>query len=160
MNAVSIINPSDDKIHINYSSLWFFLFLFLLFRAIPAAYWSSWGRGRIKATTACLHHSHSNTGSELCLWLTPQLMAMSDSLTHWVRPGIKCVFSRILVRFISSAPQWELLTLSILILEKKNYVDHKKTLTADCFTLLGKPNVVLNQGRLPIFLGNGSNTTS
>ena len=36
--------------------------------------------GQFTATAAVLHHSHSNTRSESCLWSTPQLMAM---LHHW-----------------------------------------------------------------------------
>ena len=40
-------------------------FLFLLFRATPAAaYGGSQARGRIGATAVGLHHSHSNEGSE------------------------------------------------------------------------------------------------
>ena len=42
-------------------------FLFLLFRASPAAYGTSQAKGRIRATAASLYHSHSNSGSELCL---------------------------------------------------------------------------------------------
>ena len=42
------------------------------------AYGGSQARGRIGAAAAGLHHSHSNLGSELCLRLTPQLMAMPD----------------------------------------------------------------------------------
>ena len=41
------------------------LLLLLLFRAIPAAYGSSQGRGRIGA--AAVSHSHSHAGSELGL---------------------------------------------------------------------------------------------
>ena len=42
-----------------------FLFCFvLLFRATPVAYGGSQARGRIRATAASLHHSHSNAGSE------------------------------------------------------------------------------------------------
>ena len=58
----------------------------------PAASGSSPARGRIGATAAGLHHSHSNTGS----------------LTHWVRPGIEPAPSWLLVQFISPAPQQEL----------------------------------------------------
>jgi len=51
----------------------YFVFLLLfsicLLRAVPAAYGSSQARGRIGATAAGLHHSHSNVGSELQLWL-------------------------------------------------------------------------------------------
>ena len=35
-------------------------------------------RGQITATAAGLHHSHSNVGSELHLWPTPQLTATPD----------------------------------------------------------------------------------
>ena len=51
-------------------------FFLLLFRAAPAAYGDSQARGRIRATAASLHHSHSNSGSELRLQPTPQLTAM------------------------------------------------------------------------------------
>ena len=60
-------------------SMWiFFFFPILLFRAAPTAYGVSQARGRIPATAAGLRHSHSNRGSELCLWPTPQLMATMD----------------------------------------------------------------------------------
>ena len=44
------------------------------------AYGDPQARGPIGATAAGLRHSHShsNTGSELCLRPTPQLTAMSD----------------------------------------------------------------------------------
>ena len=42
-------------------------FFFGLFRAMPMAYGGSQARGRIRATAAGLHHSHSHTRSELCL---------------------------------------------------------------------------------------------
>ena len=53
-------------------------FFFSLFRAIPAAYGGSQGRGQIGAVAAGLHHSHSNEGSELRLPPTPQLTVMPD----------------------------------------------------------------------------------
>ena len=49
-----------------------------LFRASPTAYGGSQARGLIGATASSLCHSHSNMGSELCLWPTPQLRAMPD----------------------------------------------------------------------------------
>ena len=52
--------------------------LFLLFRAIPVAFGGSQARGGIGATVAGLWHSHSNTGSELHLQPTPQLVVMPD----------------------------------------------------------------------------------
>ena len=48
-----------------YLSIYVFIRLFiLLFRAAPVAYGSSQARGRIRAATAGLHHSHSNSRSE------------------------------------------------------------------------------------------------
>ena len=86
---------------------WFF-FVFLLFRAIPAAYGVSQARGRIGATAACLRQSHSNT----------------RSLTHWASPGIERTISWLLVGFVSAAPQWEL--------QKRSY---KTTITSLCSDL-------------------------
>ena len=51
---------------------------FLVFRAAPLAYGSPRARGRIGAAATGLHHSHSNTRSEQCLWSTLQLTAMPD----------------------------------------------------------------------------------
>ena len=62
--------------------LFFFKFLeyyYLgLFRATLAAYGSSQARGQIVAVVACLHHSHSNARSELCLRPTLQFTATLD----------------------------------------------------------------------------------
>ena len=80
---------------------------FFLFMATPAAYGSSQARGWIRATAAGLHHSHSNTRSELQLQPVLQLSAMLDpysiewgqgsnlhphkdnirSLTQWAKMG-------------------------------------------------------------------------
>ena len=61
-------------------SLGFFclFFAFLLFRAVLMVYGSSQDRGQIGATTASLHHSHSNARSELGLQPTPQFLATPD----------------------------------------------------------------------------------
>ena len=56
------------------------------------AYGGSQTRGRIGAVVDSLHHSHSNMGSEPCLWLTPQFTA---------RPGIEPASSWILVGFFN-----------------------------------------------------------
>ena len=48
---------------------------FFIFKATPATFGSSLGRGQIRATAAGLHHSHSNARSEPRLKLTPQLKA-------------------------------------------------------------------------------------
>ena len=57
-----------------------FVFVFCLFRATTAVHGGSQARGRIGAAAAGLRHSHShsNTGSELCLEPTPQLIATPD----------------------------------------------------------------------------------
>ena len=49
-------------------------FFFFLFRAAPTACGGSQARGQSRATAAGLHHSHSNSGSELPLRHTPQLI--------------------------------------------------------------------------------------
>ena len=53
-------------------------FLFLLFRATPAAYGGSQVRGLIRDAAAGLRQSHSNVGSEPSLQPTPQLTATPD----------------------------------------------------------------------------------
>ena len=55
-----------------------YIYIFWLFRATSVAYGSSQARGPVGAAAAGLHHSHSNTGSELCLQSIPRLMAMLD----------------------------------------------------------------------------------
>ena len=54
------------------------LFLFLSFRATPAAYGGPQARGRIGTVAVGLHHSHSNAKSELHLRPTPYLTAILD----------------------------------------------------------------------------------
>ena len=74
------------------------------------AYGSSQARGPIGAVAA--GYSHSNAGSELHLWVTPQLMA-----TPWAGPGILNPLSKamkqthihgILVKFVTAEPPQEL----------------------------------------------------
>ena len=80
-----------------------FLFLALLsLRATPTAYGSSQARGRIGAVATSLRQSHSNTRSE------PYSSQQRRILTHWARPGIKPSSSWIVVRSVTTEPQWEL----------------------------------------------------
>ena len=58
--------------------LFFYFIFWSFFRATPTAHGGSQARGQIGARTAGLHHSHSNTGSELHLWPRPQLMVTPD----------------------------------------------------------------------------------
>ena len=133
-----------------YSALWFVVgqflfclflwvllvssfFFFFFFTAMPVAYGCSQA-----AAAASLHYSHSNAGSELFLWLTPQL-------THWVRPGIKPAISWILIEFVTAKAQWELpilfsiisfliLILSFLCFSSSRYFRCKFWLFIWCFT--------------------------
>ena len=79
----------------------------LLFRATLGVCGGSQARGWIRATTACLCHSHSNARSESCLRPTTA-HGNAEYLTHWARPGIEPASSWILVEFITNEPQWEL----------------------------------------------------
>ena len=81
--------------------------IFFLFRASPAAYGSSQARGQVRAVAASLRHSHSHTRSKphLCI---PHSLCNTRFLTHWAGPGIKPASSWILVRFLTTEPQWEL----------------------------------------------------
>ena len=60
------------------------------------------------AAAASLRYSYSNARSKPCLQPTPQLMATPDPLIHRARPGIEPTSSWILVRFITTEPQWEI----------------------------------------------------
>ena len=80
------------------------LFFFCLFRASPAAHGASQSRGWIGAVAAGPCHRHSNARAP----------------THWVGPGLKPAFSWILVRFVSAAPQRELL-LCLFLRNDKNF---------------------------------------
>ena len=53
-------------------------FFFCFFRVTLVAYGGSPARSLIGAVAPGLHQSHSKTGSELCLWRAPQLMATPD----------------------------------------------------------------------------------
>ena len=91
-----------------------FFFFFFLFRTAPMAYGSSQARDWIRAAAAGLHHSHSNVGSELYLWLTPQLptrlneardrtcVLLDTSQIHycWATKGTPDVFLSMLWEFL------------------------------------------------------------
>ena len=52
-------------------------FFFNLFMAALSACGSSQAKGQIRATATSQCHSHTNSGSEPCLWPIPQLTALS-----------------------------------------------------------------------------------
>ena len=65
--ATQILNPLSHQ----GTAQWVCVCVFSgLFRVAPATYGGSQARGRIGATATGLYHSHSNAGSELCLWPT------------------------------------------------------------------------------------------
>ena len=65
----------------------------------------SQARGRIGAATSGLHHSHSNARSEPCLRPTSQLKATLDPQpTEWIEPPSLWM----LIRFVTTEPQWKL----------------------------------------------------
>ena len=80
----------------------YYLFIYCLFRATPAAYGSSQARGWNGTVATGLHHSHSNAGSELSVSYTTA-HGSAGSLIHWARPGIEPATSWMLVRFVN---QW------------------------------------------------------
>ena len=87
-----------------------FLWVFLLFRAIPAAYGSSQAMGSIGTAAASLHHSLTATAtwdqSSVCnLHYSSQRCWIPDPLS---KVRIKPSTSWILVGFISAVPQREL----------------------------------------------------
>jgi len=86
----------------------YFFFSFGLFRAVPVAYGGSQARGPIRAVVSSLHQSHSDAGSEPHLSLNTTAHGNARSLTPWVRLGTESVPSWVLVRFVSTEPQWEL----------------------------------------------------
>ena len=98
-------------LHLHLSSVlnYYYYYYFCLVRATPEAYGGSQARGLMGAVAPGLCHSHSNTGSEPCLWPTATAHGNARSLTHWSRPGIEPVL--MVNRFISTEPRQELLEL-------------------------------------------------
>ena len=84
----------------------FFPFFFFLFRAAPMAYRISRARSLIGAVATGLCNRHSNPRSEPAFYTEDH--SNSGSLTHCVRPRIEPTPSCILVRLVTTEPQWEL----------------------------------------------------
>ena len=96
------------------------LLFFFIFRDTPKAYEVARLGVKLELQLASLHHSHSNNGPKPHLEPTPKPMAMSDPLTHWVRPGNDPTSSWILVGFLThwatvGTPFFSLLKISIFI---------------------------------------------
>ena len=66
------------------STKYIYIYFAFFFRSAPVAYGGSQASGPIRAVATGLHHSHSNTRSEPCLWPTSQQMATPDPQpTEW-----------------------------------------------------------------------------
>ena len=82
---ISVISPNMFFFFFILESLFSFFYFsfsfFFLFRASLVACGSSQARGRIRATTAGIHHSYSKARFEPYLWPTPQLTAKPDPRT-------------------------------------------------------------------------------
>ena len=79
MNDYESWYKSKNIIRIQHTIFLFLFFLsFCLFWGRTASYGGSQARALIGAIATGLRQSHSNTGSELRLQPTPQLMAMQD----------------------------------------------------------------------------------
>ena len=78
-------------------------FSFFLFRAVPVAYGNP--RLGVKSKLQLLAYAtatETRDQSHVCN------LHHSSRQDHWARPGIKPAFSWILVRFVTTEPQWEL----------------------------------------------------
>ena len=95
------------------------LFFNNFFRATHVAHGSSQARGQIGAAAASLLCSHSNTVSKPWLWPTPQFTGNARSLTHWTRSGMEPTSLWILVRFLTTEPQQELLINILLVCQRR-----------------------------------------
>ena len=106
---------------------------YLLFQGHTHGIWryrDSQARAPIRVTTASLHHSHSNLGSEPSLWPIPQLTAMLDPQpTEWGQGWYP--YPR---GFVSSVPRRELwfsLFLITLLVFRSAQIFHRISLSRD-----------------------------
>ena len=109
---------------------------FLFFRATPMAYGGPQAGGWIGATAASLQSQPQQCG----IWATSATYTTAHGNTrfpaHWARPWIELASSWILVRFISTEPQWELPRWEVSIVLRWQFAP---TLSVD-FTQLANPS--------------------
>ena len=83
----------------------FFLFFFFLGQHLGHMEVPKLESGWIRAEADGLRHSHSSTVFATRSATYTTACCNTGSMTHWARPGMEPTFSRILVRFISTASQ-------------------------------------------------------
>ena len=83
---------------------------FFSFKVTPMTYGSSLARGWIRATYSCWPMPQPKQ-HEIQAFSTTYTATHSNtrSLTHWARPGMKPASSWVLVGFVSTVSQWELI---------------------------------------------------
>ena len=91
-----------------------FFFFFVFFRAAPVAHGGSQARGLIRAVAIGLRHSQQQHGIQAMSATYTTAHGNTRSLTHWARPAIEPSSSWILVGFVTTEPQRELLTFLFL----------------------------------------------
>ena len=92
---------------------WVYFFSFLLFRATWASYGHSQARGQIVATAAGLHHTATATQDPSHICDLPHSSWQCQIPNLLSKVGIEHVSSWILVRFVTTEPQWEVQYASI-----------------------------------------------
>ena len=100
-----------------YSWNFLFIYLFNLFRAVPAAYGNSQARGQISCScqpTPQPQQHHIEPHLQPTWKCRIRLMENAGSLIHGVRPGIEPMFSWILLRFVTTGPRWEFLGIFLI----------------------------------------------
>ena len=114
------------------SKAFLFLFLFLFFCFLGPHVWHMEGRSQARgwtgAAAACLHHSHSNAGSKLHLWPTPQQHQIFNLLSKardWT-----------LILMVTNPIRYPWTTVGILMLAK---------LWSKSFCLRGNENILVDE---------------
>ena len=98
-----------------------FSFLFLFLGLKPSHMEFPWARSPIETVADRLHHRQIQATS--ATYTTAH--GNTRSITHWVKPGIEHASSWILVRFISTEPWWEVLTVILICISLITYdVEH------------------------------------
>ena len=103
--------PPSQEARRSYLFIFFlFFFFFCFFRAAPSAYGGSQARGLSSRICSCWPQPQQR-GIRAASSTHTTAHRNAGSLTHWVKPGIEPATSLFLVRFVSTMPWQELLSL-------------------------------------------------